>query len=61
VAHSPSLSDDVRHRLSRLAGSRLTKDGVLIITAREHRSQERNRVEARARLIDLIPPAPQSR
>jgi ribosome-associated protein len=54
VAHSPSLPDDVRHRLMRLAGSRLTKDGVLIITAREHRSQDRNRSEARARLIDLI-------
>jgi ribosome-associated protein len=54
VAHSPSLPDDVRHRLMRLAGWRLTKDGVLIITAREHRSQDRNRSEARARLIDLI-------
>jgi ribosome-associated protein len=54
VGHSPSLKDDVRHRLMRLAGSRLTKDGVLIITAREHRSQDRNRSEARARLIDLI-------
>jgi ribosome-associated protein len=54
VAHSPSLPEDVRHRLMRLAGWRLTKDGVLIITAREHRSQDRNRSEARARLIDLI-------
>ena len=54
VAHSPSLPGDVRHRLMRLAGSRLTKDGVLIITAREHRSQERNRSEARARIVDLI-------
>jgi ribosome-associated protein len=63
VARSPSLSDAVRHRLMRLAGSRLTKDGVLVITAREHRSQDRNRAEARARLVDLIaraatPPKP---
>jgi ribosome-associated protein len=63
VARSPSLPDEVRHRLMRLAGSRLTKDGVLVITAREHRSQDRNRSEARARLADLIvraatPPKP---
>jgi len=63
VARSPSLSEEVRHRLMRLAGSRLTKDGVLVITAREHRSQDRNRSEARARLADLIvraatPPKP---
>ena len=63
VVHSPSLIDDVRHRLMRLAGSRLTKDGVLIIVAREHRSQGRNRAEARARLLALIaraavPPKP---
>ena len=54
VSRSPSLNEDVRERLMRLAGSRLTKDGVLIIMAREHRSQERNRSQARARLIDLI-------
>ena len=54
VARSPSLPDDVRHRLMRLAGSRLTKEGVLVITARETRSQERNRILARERLFDLI-------
>jgi ribosome-associated protein len=37
-----------------MSGSRLTKDGVLIITAREFRSQERNREAARERLVDLI-------
>ena len=54
VAQSPAFDEGVRHRLMRLAGSRLTKDGVLVITAREHRSQDRNRSEARARLLDLI-------
>jgi ribosome-associated protein len=54
AAHSPSLSHEVKARLKTLAGSRLTKDGILIITAREHRSQDRNRAEARARLVDLI-------
>jgi ribosome-associated protein len=63
AAHSPSLTDAVRARLARLAGSRMTKDGVVVILAREHRSQERNRGEARARLFDLIaraatPPKP---
>ena len=54
VAHSSSLPEGVRARLTRLAGSRLTKEGVLVITAREFRSQERNREAARARLIELI-------
>jgi len=51
---SPSLTDDVRRRLCGLAGNRATRDGVLIITAREHRTQEANRSAARARLDDLI-------
>jgi ribosome-associated protein len=54
VLHSPSLPDDVRVRLLRLAGHRLTKDGVLIVTARESRDQVRNRETARAKLIELI-------
>lgn len=54
VRHSPSLPEDVRARLRHIAGARLTKEGVLVLTAREHRSQERNRAEARARLVDLI-------
>ncbi len=63
VARSPSLASDVRARLMALAGGRLTKDGVLIILARTHRAQERNRAEARERLFDLIrraatPPKP---
>jgi ribosome-associated protein len=54
VRRSPSLRDDVRARLERLAGSRLTRDGVLVITAQRHRTQERNRQDARDRLIELI-------
>jgi ribosome-associated protein len=54
VRRSPSLPDDVRARLERLAGSRLTGEGVLIILAQRHRTQERNREDARERLIELI-------
>src|SRR3954453_8221811 len=58
VRGSPSLADAVRARLERLAGSRLTKDGVLVITAQRHRTQERNRDDAIERLIQLVrPPA----
>lgn len=51
---SPSLPDDVAVRLMKLAGSRLTQDGVIVITAQSHRSQERNREDALARLVALI-------
>ena len=54
IAQSSSLTDEVRRRLLTLAGKRLTRDGVLIITAREHRTQEANRTEARTRLDELI-------
>jgi len=54
IGQSASLPDDVRHRLYALAGNRATRDGVLIITAREYRTQEANRAEARARLDELI-------
>jgi ribosome-associated protein len=54
VAHSPSLPEEVRARLIGLSGQRLTKDGVLIILARAHRTQERNRADARAKLFELI-------
>jgi ribosome-associated protein len=54
VLRSPSLPDEVRVRLLRLAGHRLTKDGVLIIAARESRDQVRNREIARQRLAELI-------
>ena len=54
VRRSPSLPDDVRERLERLAGRRLTRDGVLVITAQRFRTQERNREDAVARLVELI-------
>src|SRR5712671_4866669 len=54
VRHSPSLPGDVRTRLERLAGRRLTREGVLVITAQRHRTQERNRQDALERLIALI-------
>jgi ribosome-associated protein len=52
--HSPSLPNDVAVRLMRLAGKRLTKDGVIVIIAQAHRDQTRNRADARERLFDLI-------
>jgi ribosome-associated protein len=66
VRRSPSLTDDVRARLERLAGRRLTRDGVLVIAAQRYRTQERNRQDAQDRLIELIraaaaPPAPPRR
>jgi ribosome-associated protein len=54
VRHSPSLPDDVAVRLMRLAGSRLTRDGVLVIEASRFRTQERNRADARERLAALV-------
>jgi ribosome-associated protein len=54
VRHSPSLPNDVAVRLMRIAGSRMTKDGVLVITAQQHRTQERNRADARERLFAMI-------
>ncbi len=63
VRESPNLPDAVRARLERLAGRRLTKDGVLVISAQRHRTRERNRVDAMDRLVALIrdaatPPPP---
>jgi ribosome-associated protein len=63
VAHSPSLPIAVRARLARLAGRRLTRDGVLVIVAQRHRTQARNRADALERLVELIreaavPPTP---
>jgi len=54
VTHSRSLAEEVRQRLMALAGSQMTDDGVLVITARSHRTQRQNRVEARERLVALI-------
>ncbi len=64
VAGSSSLPEPVKTRLAKLAGRRLTSDGVLVITAVRHRTQERNRADAQKRLVELIaeaarpPPAP---
>ncbi len=51
---SPSLTAEVRARLEQLAGARLTRDGVLVITAQSHRTQGRNRQDALDRLVALI-------
>ena len=63
VGNSPSLPDDLRERLTRLAGRRITADGILIIEAGRFRSQAGNRRDARERLAALIlrsarPPRP---
>ena len=60
VRQSPSLPAAVRARAERLAGRRLTKDGVLVITAARFRSQERNREDALARLVALLRAASRS-
>jgi ribosome-associated protein len=54
VRQSPSLPPPVRERLERLAGRRLSQDGILVITAQRFRSQERNRADALQRLVALI-------
>jgi ribosome-associated protein len=59
VRRSPSLPDDVRWRLEKLAGSRLTNDGVLVLIAQSQRSQKRNREEALERLVELVREAAQ--
>jgi ribosome-associated protein len=59
VGNSPSLPGDVRTRLIRLAGGRITQDGILLIEARQHRTQERNREDAIGRLVALIRQAAQ--
>ena len=67
VRGSPSLPEPVRARLYRLSGNRLTQDGVLVLVAQEHRSQELNRQAAIDRLLELIrkaaepPPPPRKR
>jgi len=54
VRRSPSLPNDVAVRLMRLAGKRLTKEGVIVIVAQSYRDQTRNRADARERLFELI-------
>ena len=54
VANSRSLPEEVRIRLSSLAGNRITEDGILIIDARRFRTQRRNREDAIDRLVELI-------
>jgi ribosome-associated protein len=54
IRHSPSLPDSVKARMERLAGSRATKDGVLVLQAQRHASQLRNREEALESLLELI-------
>jgi ribosome-associated protein len=66
VRRSPNLPDRVRAQLARLAGRRMTADGVLVITAQRHRTQDRNRADARERLVALLreaaqPPPPKRR
>ncbi|WP_300543223.1 alternative ribosome rescue aminoacyl-tRNA hydrolase ArfB [Maricaulis sp.] len=63
VRRSAALDEAVKRRLTRLAGSRMTQDGVLVIRADTHRSRERNRADARERLRSLVeraltPPKP---
>ena len=54
VARSPSLPFDVRARLMARAGSKVTKDGVLVLSAQRFRTQERNRADAVERLVEMI-------
>ncbi len=66
VRGSPTLPEGVRARLARLAGRRMTGEGVLVITAQRHRTQDRNRADARERLLALLreaaePPPPKRR
>ena len=66
VRRSPSLPNDVAVRLMRLAGRKVTQDGVLVLTAMSFRTQERNRADALERLLELIreaakPPPPRKK
>ena len=54
IRHSPSLPDYVKHKAEALAGSRLTKEGVIVIQAMRFRTQEQNRADAIERLVELL-------
>ncbi len=63
VVKSPSLAEPIKLRLMKIAGSRMTKDGVLVLRADRHRTQDMNRADARERLVEMIreaaiPPKP---
>ena len=60
---SPAIDERVKANLARLAGRRMTKDGVLVLAGQRHRTQERNRADVLQRLVDLVaeaakPPPP---
>ena len=54
IKHSKSISDDIRGRLLAIGGRKVTRDGILVIAARRHRTQEQNRRDARQRLVELV-------
>lgn len=54
LEHSPNIPDPMKRRVAALAGSRMTKDGVIVITSNSHRDQPLNRAEALARLVALL-------
>lgn len=54
LKNSPALPAEMKQRARRLAGRRLTKDGIIVITANRYRTQEQNRADARERLIELL-------
>ena len=54
IVHSPSLQEDVRARLVKLAGKRVNSEGILVIEARRYRSQEKNRSDALERFRELV-------
>jgi ribosome-associated protein len=63
ILASPAIDERVKANLYKLAGRRLTKDGVLILSGQRHRTQERNRADVLQRLVDLVteaakPPPP---
>jgi len=54
LAHSASLTAEVKERLSKLAGYRMTRQGIVVIEAKRYRTQEQNRIDAEQRLVRLV-------
>ena len=54
LLNSPSIPEPMKRRVAAIAGKRLTKDGVIVLTANSHRDQPMNRAEAQARLVALL-------